>query len=159
IVMRVSPAGEGFVLYQIPKREVTAVAVARDGSIYAAGVGNKQITPVPTPAPTTSSPTPIPVNNPGAPASPTLPSPAAPPPASVSSPTVSGGSDVYRIEPNGNPSRIWNNTQDVVYAITFDASGRAVLGAGNRGNVYRIESPTTYTALLTVPATQVTAFQ
>ena len=32
-------------------------------------------------------------------------------------------------------------------------SGRVVLGAGNKGNVYRIESPTQYTALLTVPAT------
>ena len=42
LVMRVSPAGEGFVLYQMSKREVTAVAVAPDGTIYAAAVGNKQ---------------------------------------------------------------------------------------------------------------------
>ena len=42
LVVRVSPAGEGFVLYQMSKREVTAVAVARDGAIYAAAVGNKQ---------------------------------------------------------------------------------------------------------------------
>ncbi len=41
LVLRVSPAGEGFVLYQMAKKEVTAVAVAADGSIYAAGVGNK----------------------------------------------------------------------------------------------------------------------
>ena len=41
-MLRVSPAGEGFVLYQMAKREVTAVAVARDGSIYAAAVGTKQ---------------------------------------------------------------------------------------------------------------------
>jgi len=46
-----------------------------------------------------------------------------------------------------------------VYAIAFDGAGRAVLGTGNKGNVYRIESPTEWTALLTVPATQVTAFQ
>src|SRR5277367_690781 len=42
LIMRVTPAGEGFVLYQAPKREITAVAVAPDGTIYAAGVGNKQ---------------------------------------------------------------------------------------------------------------------
>ena len=42
LVLRVSPAGEGFVLYQMPKREVTAVAVAPDGAIYAAAVGTKQ---------------------------------------------------------------------------------------------------------------------
>ena len=42
LVLRVSPAGEGFVLYQMAKREVTAVAVAPDGAIYAAAVGNRQ---------------------------------------------------------------------------------------------------------------------
>ena len=44
LVLRVSPAGEGFVLYQMPKKEVTAVAVAPDGAIYAAAVGNRQAT-------------------------------------------------------------------------------------------------------------------
>ena len=39
--MRVSPAGEGFVLYQMAKKEVTAVAVGKDGSIYATAVGVK----------------------------------------------------------------------------------------------------------------------
>ena len=43
--------------------------------------------------------------------------------------------------------------------IAFDAAGRVLLGAGNKGNIYRIESPTIYTALLIMPATQVTAFQ
>ena len=81
------------------------------------------------------------------------------PPASTGPPGVSGGSDVFRIEPNGNPRRIWSHSQDVVYAIAFDSAGRALLGAGNKGNVYRVESPTLYTALLTVPAAQITAFQ
>jgi sugar lactone lactonase YvrE len=159
IVLRISHAGDGFVLYQMPKKEVTAVAVARDGAIYAAAVGNRQAAPAPAlPAP--PPPAQVTVNAPGAPAAPAALRAAAPPPASLSAaPALAGGSEVYRIEPNGNPRRIWNNAQDVVYAIAFDAAGRAVLGAGNRGNVYRIESPTTYTALLTVPATQVTAFQ
>ncbi len=34
-------AGDGFVLYEAPKREITAVALAPDGTVYAAGVGNK----------------------------------------------------------------------------------------------------------------------
>jgi hypothetical protein len=157
LVMRVSSAGEGFVLYQMPKREVTAVAVAKDGSVYASAVGNKQpggstASPAqPAPAPPT-----VVVNAPGGPG------PAGarpvPPPSSAPSP-VTGGSEVYRIEPNGNPRRVWNNAQDVVYAIAFDASGHALLGAGNKGNLYRIESPTEYTSLLTLPATQITAFQ
>ena len=160
LVLRVSPAGEGFVLYQMPKKEVTAVAVARDGSIYAAAVGGKQSAPVPAPGPSSApvQAVSVTVGAPGA-ASPAPARPAAPPPASLSGPSgVTGGTEVYRIEPNGNPERVWNHSQDVVYAIAFDQQGRAILGAGNRGNVYRIESPTSYTSLLNVAATQITGF-
>ncbi len=155
LVLRVSQQGQGFVLYQMSKPEVTAVAVARDGSIYAAAVGTKGASapavPVPLPAAT------VVVNAPGG--APSAPRPAAPP-ASVGPPAgVNGGSEVYRIEANGNPVKMWSQPQDVVYAIAFDAEGRALIGSGNHGNLFRIESPTSYTALLTMPATQITAFQ
>ena len=35
------PPGEGFVLYSAPKKEITALALDREGNIYAAGVGEK----------------------------------------------------------------------------------------------------------------------
>ena len=60
LVLRIDSKGEGFVLYQMPKRETTAVAVSADGSIYAAGVGNKQATP----QPSSPSPQPKPVEAP-----------------------------------------------------------------------------------------------
>jgi sugar lactone lactonase YvrE len=159
LVLRVSPAGDGFVLYQMAKKEITAVAVAADGSIYAAGVGNKGpggalSPPPPAPAPMAT----VQVSTPGSPGPP-QPRPSTPPPASVTAGGVNGGSEVWRIESNGNPRRMWSNAQDVVYAVVFDSSGHLLVGAGNRGNLYRIESPTMYTALLTVPATQMTAFQ
>ena len=144
-MLRVSPAGEGFVLYQMAKREVTAVAVARDGSIYAAAVGSEAGRPAPCaapPAPPPPGPATVTVNAPGAPASGRRRGRRPPPPPRSAPPTVSGGSEVYRIEPNGNPRRVWTHPQDVVYAIAFDAQGRVLLGAGNKGNVYRIESPT-----------------
>src|SRR6185369_8251722 len=89
------------------------------------------------------------VNTPGAPAPAAR--PAAPLPASATATPITGGSEVYRIEPGGNPRRVWSNAQDVVYAMAFDSAGRVVIGAGNKGNLYRIESPTMYTALLTMP--------
>src|SRR4029077_19101838 len=52
-----SSAAEGFVLYETAKREVTAMAVAADGTIYAAAIGEK-LRPSATPAPTTVIPTP-----------------------------------------------------------------------------------------------------
>jgi hypothetical protein len=161
LVLRISPQGSGFVLYQLDKREVTAVAVARDGAVYAAGVGNKQPgggapTPLPsTPAPASNAAAPLAA--PGTPVPPVV-RPNTAPPVSTGAPAgVAGGSEVYRIEPDGNPRRVWSHPQDIVYTIAFDAAGRPVLGAGNKGNVYRIESPNLDTSLLTLPVTQVTA--
>ena len=157
LVLRVSPAGEGFVLYQMPKGEVTAVAVARDGSVYAAAVGGRQSLPLPEPPPISVTPSAtLTMNAPGS-----IPAPATPhaaPSTSLGGGGVSGGTEVYRIEPNGNPERVWNSPQDVVYAIAFDQQDRPILGSGNRGGVYRIETPSSYTSLETMAATQVTGF-
>lgn len=158
LVIRISPAGEGFVLYQMPKKEVTAVAVGADGSIYASGVGTKQpssilpsmpIMPVPAPSQSTVSVT---VSSTPKPA----PSPA--PTMAPGAPTgTPGGSEVYRIATDGRPAIIWNNSQDIVYALAFDANGHLLLGCGNKGYIYRVDSDTLSTALLNAPPTQVTS--
>ena len=160
LVLRVSPVGEGFVLYQLPKREVTAVAIAPDGAIWAAGVGTKQTAPVPTtppPAPTTPPAGNAVIVTVGGAGAVAPPRPAALPPSVATAPGVTGGSEVYRIDAEGVPRRMWTHATDVVYAIAFDAAGRAVLGTGNKGGLIRVESPAMYTALANVPATQVTA--
>ncbi len=162
LVLRVTPAGEGFVLYQMSKKEVTAVAVARDGAIYAAAAGNKQpAAPSLTPAPVATPPAgglTVTVNQPGTSAGAAA-RPTAPPPVAPGAVAVTGGSEVDQIEPDGYSHRIWSHAQDVVYSIAFDSAGRVLLGTGNKGGVYRVESPVLSTALLTLPVTQVTAFQ
>jgi hypothetical protein len=45
-----------------------------------------------------------------------------------------------------------------VYAIGLDAQGHAVLGTGNKGNIYRIDSDLVSTLLINASPTQVTAF-
>jgi sugar lactone lactonase YvrE len=157
LVMRVSPAGEGFVVYQMSKKEVTAVALGKDGSIYAAGVGNKQsgssFSPPPPPAPAPAGP-----SMSGSGASLTVRASAAPPATvGAAAVSISGGSELYRIDPSGNPIRIWSNSQDIAYTIGFDSAGRVLLGTGNKGYIYRIDSNTLYTALLNAPPTQITA--
>jgi outer membrane protein assembly factor BamB len=154
LVIRVSPAGVGFVLYQLSKSEVTAVAVAKDGSIYAAGVGSK---PGPSGAPLAPVPAP---SVPAAPGASQQVHVAAPPPSMAPNTSVSvTGSDVYRIDPSGNPEKIWSHAQDIIYAIAFDAPGRVLLGSGNKGYIYRIDSDVLRTTLVTAPSTQITAFQ
>jgi sugar lactone lactonase YvrE len=158
LILRVSPSGEGFVLHQAPKREITAVSVGKDGSIYAAGVGIKQ------PAPAPSIPPPPPPA-PAAPASAATasslqaqqapaqaPASTAPPPA-----TISGGSEVYRIESGGYARKIWSHARDIVYAIALDGEGRPLVGTGNKGAVYQLDSDVLYTVLVAASPTQVTS--
>ena len=71
---------------------------------------------------------------------------------------MQGGSEIYRIQPDGYARRVWTHAQDVVYALAFDAQGNVIAGTGNRGNVYRLDSDHSYTRLLNLAAAQVTGF-
>ena len=156
LVLRVTPSPDkstatGFVLYQTAKAEVSSVSIGADGSIYAAAVGTRG----------SSAPPPLPSPSPSAPIPP-IPSPAvaAGHPASAAPhlpPTIAGGSEVYRISPDGSPLRIWTDPQAVVYAIAFDSSGKPLLGTGNRGNLYRVDSPILSTLVTGLAPTQITA--
>lgn len=165
LIIRVSPAGEGFVLYQAAKREVTAVAVAKDGTIYATAIGNKSgpgsgtggstaplsLPPIP-PAQVTSGGG----GRGGAAAaiaaalSGNTATPISAPPA------ISGGSELYRVDRDNYPKKIWSASQDIAYAIGFDPNGRPIVGTGNKGKLYRIDSDAVSTLLLTAPPTQIT---
>jgi sugar lactone lactonase YvrE len=155
LVLRISPSGEGFVLYEMAKREITAVALAADGSVYAAGVGSKQAAAPAAPAPPPALP-PAPSAQPAAAPAPRL---SAPPPATLGPAgalAVPGGSDLYRIHPDGYPEKVWSDAHDIIYSIAFE-SGRPLIGTGNKGSIYRIDSDALYTALANAAPTQVTA--
>src|ERR1700719_3708101 len=111
LVYRISPAGEGFVLYSAPKKEITALALDREGNIYAAGVGEKRAGATTAPAGSTST---LLMGSSAASTSPQTPGMTltlTPSTSPVSFPSpgggASGGSDVYRIAPDGSPTRIW----------------------------------------------------
>jgi sugar lactone lactonase YvrE len=156
LIVRVSPAGQGFVLYQSPKREITAVSVAKDGAIYAAGVGSKTAVVQAAPAPAPIAPVPI-LGQPGAAGAAVGNNRGTPLPI-LPAPPVSGGSELYRINPDGSPRKAWANSQDIVYVIGFDSDGKPLLGTGNRGRIYRMDSDTISTLLLDATPTQVTGF-
>ena len=157
LILRVSPAGDGFVLYQAPKREVTAVAIASDGSVYAAALGNKQAStaaPATTPSPGSSLAG-------AAVVPPTItvtaqPRPNTAPPPALAQQNVAGGSEVYRIQPNGEPRKVWSHPEDLAYTLAFDTSGKPIIGTGNHGNIYRLDSDRSFTRLVSLPSTQVT---
>ncbi len=155
VVLRVTPKGEGFILHQTSKREVTAIRIGSDGIVYAAATGTKQgPTVVPTaPAATAAAKPAAGTAQSGAPAT-----PAAPPilrPAGVG---IGGGSEIVRIDADGAPHTIWQHATDVAYSLGFDESGKLLIGTGNKGSIYRVDSAVNYTLLTSSTLGQVTGF-
>jgi len=159
LIIRVNAKGEGFVLYQAAKPEITSVAVAGDGSIWAAAVGARQ------PGAPAQAALPLPVALPKPPAAPGAPqqpavTPQVVPPAQPETPappSAVAGSEVYRIDRDGFPKRVWSHPRDVVYSIVFGNDQRPLLGTGNEGRVYRLDSDLVSTALVKAAPSQVTA--
>jgi sugar lactone lactonase YvrE len=158
LVYRIAPNGEAFVLYSAPKKEITALAIDGAGNIYAAATGDKRpggTTPgmgitLTTPAPASPAPGGNVTPAPGAPMMTTpFPAPGA---------GATGGSEIYRIAPDGAPARLWSSHEDLVYALAFDQHGRLLAGTGNRGHIFAINGVDDFTDLIKASATQITAF-
>ena len=160
LIYRITPKGDGFVLYSAPKREITSLAIDKSGNIYAAAAGEKRggspaaSLTVAIPAAPKASDSGTPSAGPGN----------APPPAesavtlNSSSPTIPGGSGIYKIATDGSPSLMWNSRDDLVYALAFDSRGHLLAGTGNRGDIFEVGGREDYTELVKAEASQVTAF-
>ncbi|SRR5579871_780381 len=154
LILRVTPkadgTGEGFVMYESGKKEVTALAVVENGpeagSIYAAAVGDKPQRVLPMPILPTQQP--FMINN-------------APPPVFIPGQglpaSVPGGSELYRIQSDGFPRKVWFSRDDVVYALGFSPAGKILMATGNKGKLYQLDSDVLHTALVKAPVTQLTA--
>jgi len=157
LVYRISPTGEAFVLYSAPKKEITALAIDTAGNIYAAGAGEKH----PGSADVSSS-----LSSAGSPQTGTatggtstivvVPSSSQPFPSPGKG--VSGGSEIYRIAPDGAPQQLWSSHDDLVYALGFDQRGRLLAGTGNRGHIFAINGAGDFTDLVRASASQITSF-
>ncbi|HVR22149.1 MAG TPA: hypothetical protein VMU26_02405 [Candidatus Polarisedimenticolia bacterium] len=167
LIYRISPAGDGFVLYSAPKKEITALALDRAGNIYAAAVGEKKggsgasSSGLTTAVFSMSSSPPAGGSSPQVPGLTVTTAPSAP---SMTGPFpfpgggASSGSDVYRIAPDGSPTRLWTSHEDIVYALAFDSQGRLLAGTGNRGHIFAITGLDDFSDLLKAAASQVTGF-
>src|SRR5882672_4005919 len=159
LIYRIATNGEAFVLYSAPKKEITSLAIDSAGNIYAAGAGEKR--------PGSSGPGPAitnmmnpPANQPGtgAPISGGLASTPGASPFPAPGLGASGGSEIYRIAPDGSPMRLWSSREDLVYALGFDQRGRLLAGTGNRGHIFAINGVDDFTDLVKANGSQITAF-
>ncbi|MHB8391501.1 MAG: hypothetical protein ACYDBH_18295 [Acidobacteriaceae bacterium] len=153
LVYRISPNGKGFVLFESPKQEISAMALDPGGNLYVASLGDKVRSNLP-PLNVHSSPTmtaTITILLPGSIAS------------SNDSTLVPKGTIIYQIAPDGAPRQLWSSAHDVVYALAWqqiENNGQSGLlaGSGNQGHLYRISTDGTYADLAHLEALETTAF-
>lgn len=157
LVYRIAPNGEAFVLYSAPKKEITALAIDGAGNIYAAGAGEKRLGAAGPSINVTVAPPAANLSGPGGVS--ISPGPGGAPPA-FPSPGLgaTGGSEIYRIAPDGAPAHLWSSREDLVYALGFDQRGRLIAGTGNRGHIFAINGVDDFTDLVKASASQITSF-
>lgn len=158
-------AGKAFVIYETDKKEVTALAADSSGNIYAAAVGNKtprqqrigvnpaaaqQLAAAFQAAAARSAAA-------GVAQAPTVGAPAATPMIFPQFPSATGGSEVYKIAPDGSPESLWSSPQDVVYALGFSPENHLLLGTGNHGEVIELTDNQMFSSLASADASQVTS--
>jgi WD40 repeat protein len=146
LVYQINPQGKGYVLFEAPKREITAVAVGANGIIYAASVGDKSHNPLPPLAVQGVSAITITVVQPGSMQ------------AANTSTSLPEGSEIYAIAPAAGesaqaPRKIWSGKDEIVYALAARADGLLAL-TGNRGRLFRIADDGSYADVAHLDAQQ-----
>lgn len=153
LVYRIGPDGKGFVLFEAPKQEISALAQDPQGNLYAAALGDRSksnLAPITVHNQPTVTATLV-VVTPGSIAS------------SNDSTLVPDGTTIYQIAPDGAPRQLWASQHDVVYALAWqpaerDTKGGLLVGSGNQGHLYRVDTDGNYWDLAHLESNQATAF-
>ncbi len=147
-----SPVRKPYVLFEAPKREITALATGAGGQLYVAAVGEKgRNTSLPSlqagGAGAGGGSITVTVVQPGSTQSVT------------NNTAVPDGSEVYLLPADAAqaPRRIWAGHDDVVYALHPTAAG-LLAATGNRGRIYRLQDDGSYADVAHAEAGQVTGF-
>jgi hypothetical protein len=141
LVYRISPDGKGYVLFEAPRREITSVAVAANGTIYAASVGDKSHNPLP----------PLPIQGVGT-VTFTIVQPGSLQAVNAST-SAPEGTEIYALIEDQAPRKIWSDKEAIVYALAARPDGLLAL-SGNRGRIFRIQENGDFADLAHVEAQQ-----
>ncbi|HET7698926.1 MAG TPA: hypothetical protein VFK57_24620 [Vicinamibacterales bacterium] len=163
-IFRIDRDARAFVLVDSPFKEIHAVRVAADGTIYAAAFSGSPggedraapsvtTTPEPprAPVPTVSAEiTAISVVDAGASLSSG--------PATASSRSRSAKGAIYRIRTDGLWDTVWEATDDWPFDLLVETDGSILVGTGKEGKIFRLSGdPARATLLARASARQVTA--
>ena len=146
LVYRIDAEGHGYVLFEAPRREVTSVAVAADGTIYAACAGDKgRISLPPLAVPGAAGGGAFSIVQPGSIQS------------TSGSASLPDGSEIFALTDGQAPRRLWAAKDQIVYALLSRPEGLLAL-TGNHGHLLRIEPDGSYADLAHLDAQQVLSF-
>jgi WD40 repeat protein len=164
-VFRIDSAGKAFVLLDSPFREIHALRLVDDGTIYAVAVNGPQggdsrpTTDAPTPAePPARAPVPSVSTEITAVAVMENPVGGANAPQAPRQTRRGGRGTIYRIRPDGLWDAMWDSGDDAPYDLVIEPGGSLLVGTGTEGKIFRISGdPARATLLARASAKQVTA--
>ncbi|MEP6717705.1 MAG: hypothetical protein ABJB21_01110 [bacterium] len=165
LVLRISPDGKAFALFDAPLREIHALATAADGSIYALALSDnvatsrQQSTTVPVPQASdgggmgATSVTITAIDESGNPIQTAA-------PASRSRTDITNArSVVFRISPDGGSDVVWSSSTITAFAVAPALDPESVLiGTAEKGRIYSVTNDGRDTLLLQSTEGQISSF-
>jgi len=165
LVLRISPDGKAFALFDASLREIHALATAPDGSIYALALSDAAAATrgqtVAAPAATADASTGTPsttvtitaIDESGTPI------PTQPQPARSRNDVSTARSAVFRILPDGGADVVWSSTSVTAFSIAPGLRGDNVLiGTADKGRIYSVTNDGRDTLLLQSSEAQISSF-
>jgi len=154
LVLRISPEGKAFALYDAPLREIHALAIGTEGSIYALALGDAASTTRPTGSVAVQPPEASGATTGGIvtvsvgeeTGAPQLPQPT--PPARSRNDLTGAHSAVLRILPDGGTDILWSSTSVNAFALAPAPQGGVLVGTSDKGRIYLLSDEGRDTLLL-----------
>ena len=132
LVVRAEKDGGRFVLFDAPRREISSIPVAADGTIWFGAVGAEEDTTAVAVA--TALPTPVPPTD----------------------PKKGPAGQLYRMRPDGFSELVWTAPGPGIYAVLADGDG-ALVATGDPAAVWRVDTDGVSRKILDPSAGQATA--
>lgn len=162
LVLRISPEGKAFGLFDAQLREIHALAPAADGSIYVLALGEAATSTRTQTAASSAAPSESPVATTSVTITPMdeggglQPSQAG---GRSRNDTSNARSAVFRILPDGGADTIWSSTAVTAFAIAPALHpGSVLIGTGDKGRIYSVTNDGRDTLLLQSNEGQISAF-
>ncbi|HYP00151.1 MAG TPA: hypothetical protein VER76_08175, partial [Pyrinomonadaceae bacterium] len=159
LVLRISPEGKAFALFDSPLREVHALAVAADNSIYALALSDAASSGRAASAPTTATTTSTVGTQSTVSTASTVSADDAAQPARSRNELTNARSAVFRILPDGGTDVLWSSTSVTAFAVAPAPQGGSVLiGTSDKGRIYSVKDDGRDTLLIQSTEAQISSF-